>query len=254
MIQSVVAASGLRSPGHGRPTQQQGVLKVKFSRILAVSAAGLLCLAFVVTQVFSQGLPPRQGMAPQAGNPPNIALLDVSFIFKNHPRFNALMEEMKNDVKRAEEDVNREGDSMRKLAEKLDGYIKGSQDYKQLEEEMAKKEAELRVKVTLQRKTFLEREAKIYHNVYQEIAQQVDYYCTNKGIGIVLRFNGDPVDVNKPDSVLSYINKPVVWYEKSRDITPDILDALIKRGGVPAANNRIGSPMQRPGGNSPFQK
>ena len=46
---------------------------------------------------------------------------------------------------------------------------------------------------------------------------------------MVLRFNGDPVDVDKPDSVLSYINKPVVWYDKSRDITPIILDSLVKR-------------------------
>jgi hypothetical protein len=58
---------------------------------------------------------------------------------------------------------------------------------------------------------------------------------------MVMRFNGDPVDVDKPDSVLSFINKPVVYYDKSRDITPIILDSLIKRSGAPAAGIRTGA-------------
>ncbi len=33
------------------------------------------------------------------------------------------------------------------------------------------------------------------------------------GIDMVLRFNSEPVDVDKPDSVLQFINKPVVWYQ-----------------------------------------
>jgi len=225
---------------------------VKLYHLMAVTAAGFLSLSLIGSQVFAQGVPARQSAAPQAGSTPNIALLDVSYIFKNHPRFKAMMEEMKADVDRAESDVNRERDSLRKLVEQLDNFRKGTPDYKAMEEEIARKEADLTVKVQLQRKDFLSREAKIYHTVYQEIEQEVDYYCANKGIDMVLRFNGDPVDVNKPDSVLSYINKPVVWYDKNRDITPIILDSLVKRGGVPAAGNRMGNQPARPG--SPFQK
>jgi len=38
-----------------------------------------------------------------------------------------------------------------------------------------------------------------------------------------LRFNGEAVDVDRPDSVLTYINKPVVWYDRELDITEHIL-------------------------------
>jgi Skp family chaperone for outer membrane proteins len=225
---------------------------VKLSRIMAVTAASLL-LGLICSEAFAQS-PVRPVGSPQAGNPPNIALLDVSYIFKNHPRFKGLMEEMKADVDRAESDVNKERDAIRKLMVQLDSFHKGSPDYKAMEEEIARREADLTVKVQLQRKDFLTREAKIYNTVYQEIEQEVNYYCSNKGIDMVLRFNGDPVDVDKPDSVLSYINKPVVWYDKSRDITPIILDSLTKRTGTQPVGNQLGRPPVRPGAGNPFQK
>jgi Skp family chaperone for outer membrane proteins len=193
----------------------------------------------------------RQPVAAQAGGGTNIALLDVSYIFKNHPRFKSMMDEMKADVEGAEASVNKERDTVRKLIEQLDTYHKGSPDYNAMEKEIAEREANLTVKVQLQRKQFLAQEAKIYFTVYKEVEQEVDYYCSSKNIDLVLRFNGDPVDVDKPDSVLSFINKPVVYYDKSRDITPIILDSLVKRSGAPAAGgNRIGTrpvaPFQNP--------
>jgi Skp family chaperone for outer membrane proteins len=227
---------------------------VKISRLMAVTAVWLLLLCLIGSQAFAQGGLPRQPVAAQAGPAPNIALLDVSYIFKNHPRFKSMMDEMKSDVDRAESDVNKERDTLRKLVEQLEGFRKGTPDYKAMEEEIAKREADLSVRVNLQRKDFLMREAKIYHTVYQEIAQEVDYYCSNKGIDSVLRFNGDPVDVDKPDSVLSFINKPVVYYDKGRDITKPILDALVMRSGAPAGGNRMGAQPVRPGAGNPFQK
>ncbi len=226
---------------------------MKFFRIMAAMAAGFLSLSLIGSQAFAQPGPIRQPVTTPPGAGPNVALLDVSYIFKNHPRFKDMMNDMKADVERAEADVNRERDTIRKLAEKLDDFRKGSPDYKAMEEEIARKEADLSVKVQLQRKQFLEREAKNYLTVYQEIEQEVNYYCQNKNIDMVLRFNGDPADANKPDSVLSYINKPVVWYQKDRDITPIILDSLQKRSGMPAGGNRMGPTAVRPGTN-PFQQ
>jgi Skp family chaperone for outer membrane proteins len=220
---------------------------------MALMAASLLSLIVIGSQVFSQGVPTRMGTSPQAGAGPNIALLDVSFIFKNHPRFKSMMDEMKADVDRAEADVNKERDTIRKLVGDLERFHKGSPDYKAMEEEIARREADLTVRVQLQRKEFLMREAKIYNNVYQEIEQEVGYYCANRGIDLVLRFNGDEVDVDKPDSVLSYINKPVVWYNKSLDITPIIRDALVNRGG-PSGGNRVGRQPVNPGASNPFQE
>jgi outer membrane protein len=138
---------------------------------------------------------------------------------------------------------------MNKLNERLQEFRKGTPDYKQMEEELAKRQADLQVQVQLRKNEFLQREAKIYHTVYMEIWQVTDDYAKQNGVDLVLRFNGDPVDVDRPDSVLTFINKPVVWYQKNMDITPAILGELNR--SAPTAN-RAGAPPMRQG--VPFNK
>jgi Skp family chaperone for outer membrane proteins len=202
---------------------------VKYFPRWAMLAMVVLSLDCWVSLAVAQQAPVR----PAGG--PNIALLDVNFIFKNHARFKGMMEDMKADVERAEARVKADRETISKLAEQMQTFRKGTQDYQQMEEEFAKRQADLAVKVQMQKNGFLQQEAKIYHSVYQEIWQATDYFTKQNGIDIVLRFNGDPVDVDRPDSVLAFINKPVVWYQKNLDITPAILQELNRTAINPAA-------------------
>ena len=209
----------------------------------------VLAIAVLSSSVFVSNVAAQAPARPATG--PSVALLDVSYIFKNHARFKGQMEDMKADVERAEAQVKKERETIIKLAEDLQRFRKGTPDYKALEEELAKRQADLSVQVQLQKNEFLQREAKIYHNVYQEILQVTDYYCKQNTVDMVLRFNGDPVDIDRPDSVLSFINKPVVWYQKNLDITPTILAELNRTTINPAAADRRTVPV-RP--SVPFQK
>jgi Skp family chaperone for outer membrane proteins len=206
--------------------------------------AVVLIMSYLTSLVFAQA-PATQGAGPR------LALLDVSRIFKSHQRFKGMMEDMKADVERAEAQVKTERETITKLAERLQEFRKGTPDYKQMEEELAKRQADLAVQVQLQKNEFLQREAKIYHSVYQEIWQATDYFCKQNRIDMVLRFNGEQVDVDRPDSVLTFINKPVVWYDRGLDITDPILQDLNRTAINPAQANRPGAPA-RPG--VPFQK
>lgn len=207
----------------------------------------LAALAAVLSLGYFCSLTAAQAPAKPAASP-SIALLDVSYIFKNHARFKGQMEDMKADVERAEQTVKAEREAIGKLVERLPEFRKGTPDYKNMEEELTKRQAELQVQVTLQKNEFLQREAKIYHNVYQEIWQVTDYYAKQNGIDMVLRFNGDPVDAERPDSVLAFINKPVVWYQKQLDITPAVLQELNRNAPVRQADGRAApvAPAGRP--------
>ena len=95
--------------------------------------------------------------------------------------------------------------------------------------------ADFNLKMGKLRKDFLEREAKVYYQTYLEVVDAVKYYAKRQNIGLVLRFNGEPVDPNRRDDVLREINKPVVVQDQI-DITPDVL-ALLNRdqqGGAAA--------------------
>ena len=59
----------------------------------------------------------------------------------------------------------------------------------------------------------------------------MEYYAQQNNIGLVLRFNGDQVNPDRPEAILKAINKPVVS-QNNIDITPDVL-ALLNRGGSP---------------------
>ena len=201
----------------------------------------LLSLSANSPQVVAQGQP---GVAqPMAG--PRIALIDVTHIFKNHIRFKGMMGDMKNDVKKAESWVKGERIAVGKLAERLQEFNKGTPDYKAMKEEVARRQADLSVKVQLQRNEFLEREAKIYYTVYQEIWQATDYFARQPNIDIVFRFNGNEVNPDLPQEVLSNINKQVVWYDRGLNITDAILKELNRTAINPAAADRRGTAAPR---------
>jgi Skp family chaperone for outer membrane proteins len=227
------------------------VLNVRKSHLLAILAASVLSIGLVAAYGVAQQ-PGRTAMRPPAAAPnvPNIALLDVSAVFKNHSRFKAMMEQMKADVQQAETHVKQDQEAIRKLAEQLQQYRKGTPEYQQLSEAITKRKADLTVKVQLQKDDFLQREAKIYHNVYHEVQQEVDYVAAAHGISVVLRFSGDAVDPAKPETVIRGINRPVVWYAKNLDITPVILERLNARA-LPNNAAPPGSARRSPHGVNP---
>lgn len=199
---------------------------MKKSRILAVLAGSVLLMA-----IYAVAVPAQQGAAPVAGTRSGgeIALIDIGVIFKNHTRFKQHMADLQADMERAQQQMKSEGESLRKLRERLNEFRAGTPDYKQLEEEITKRSADLSARFQLQKNEFAKTEAKTYYMVYQEIQQEVDALAQANGIAVVLKFNSEEADPNKPDEVLRDLNKPVIWYARNLDITPVVLDSLNRR-------------------------
>jgi Skp family chaperone for outer membrane proteins len=206
--------------------QQQGALNVKKYCLVAALAAVVVSLGLLTGQGVGQAPVRPLGV-------PGIALVDVNYIFKNHPRFKSMMDDLKGDIDRAEQRWKTEAEKIKHDSERINDYRAGTQEYKIIEEEAARKMSDMQVRVKLEQKEFLQREAKVYFNVYTEIMQEVQYYCSVNNIGVVIRFNGDPINVEKPDDVLRGVNQQVVYYSKELDITPAILNRL---GPKPKAN------------------
>lgn len=182
---------------------------------------------------------------------PYIALVDVGYIFKNHVRFKQMMDSLKAEVQQADARIRAENDAIRQMSQQLDQERPGTPNYKQLEEAIAKRRADLQVQMSLQRKEFMLREAKLYYAVYQEIEQVVRYYATQNNIALVLRFNGEPADPDDPDSILREINKPVIYFAQTLDLTPVVLEAL-NRSAAQTATPRQPSGPARPGLPNPY--
>ena len=97
------------------------------------------------------------------------------------------MEEMKADVERAEAQVKAKREQSTSSVS-LQEVQQGNRPLPELEEELAKRQADLQVQVQVAARTsFCNKRPRIYHNVYQEILQATDYYCKQNGIDMVLQ-------------------------------------------------------------------
>jgi Skp family chaperone for outer membrane proteins len=188
-------------------------------------AAAAFGQAFVQAQV--PGQVPGQAPAARPATPAShVAVIDVGYIFKNHARFKQAMDKMKDEVMAAENALKAERDRINGLMEQLKGFNVGTPEYKKLEAEVAKAQGDFSVNAQLQKKDFMDREAKVYLQVYNEVERAVSQFARDNGIAVVHRFDGDPVNATSREQILGSIMKPIVYYDPQIDITPDILRML----------------------------
>ena len=154
-----------------------------------------------------------------------IAVVDISAIFKRHTRFKATMDNMKKEMENIEAELKADREKITQAEQHRNTFGVGTAEYKKADEEVARMMAEFNLKMGRLRKDFLEREAKVYYQTYLEVVDAVNYYAKRQNIGLVLRFNGEPIDPNRRDDVLREINKPVVIQDQI-DITGDVLMLL----------------------------
>jgi Skp family chaperone for outer membrane proteins len=191
--------------------------------LLQVTAATAVLLSVVGFTAAARAQNPAGANAQKHG----VAVVDISYIFENHNRFRMAKEQMKKEIESADAQVKGDRDKLAQMEEQRNTFNPGSQEYKNLDEELARSLAELNLKMGKLRKDFVEREAKVYYQTYLEVVDAVKYYAQRHDIGMVVRFNGARVDPNRREDVLREINKSVV-FQNQVDITPDVL-ALLNR-------------------------
>ncbi len=179
-----------------------------------------LCLGLTaISHSQTQPQPQAQSSGTQ------LAVIDISKIFKNHTRFKQAMEGMKTEVKNFETTLQQRGNQINELRKQMQPYDPGSAEYKQLEAQIMKVQADGQIAAAQKKKEFLEREAKIYFEVYTEVAAEVARFAEQHGIGLVIRFNSDPIDQKNRQAVLEGVNRAVI-FQKHLNITNAILQRL----------------------------
>ena len=186
---------------------------------------------------------PRPAAAPTGAAPTQVVVLDVGYIFKNHAGFNAEMAKIKDDVMEVENRLKQEQERIRGMMEQLKVFQPGTPEYRKLEGDVAKAQGDFQVKAQLEKKDFLDREAKIYHKVYGEVEQAVAAFARQNRIAVVHRFDGEAVDPRETDrgKIMGYLSRPIVYHDPAVDITADVLKML--NGGATAV---AGQPPRQP--------
>jgi Skp family chaperone for outer membrane proteins len=149
------------------------------------------------------------------------------------------MEGMKQEVEAFEATLRNKGQQIEQMRAQLQTFKPGTDNYKNVEEQMAKLAAEGQAQTQLKRKDFLEREAKIYYDTYMEISKAVEQFAQRNGIKLVVRFNSSPIESGDRNSVLEGVNRAVV-YQQNLNITDYVLQ-MLNRNVAGAAAARAGT-------------
>jgi Skp family chaperone for outer membrane proteins len=243
---------------------------VRLSFRCAAAAACITVLSALSGVSQAQGQPGAVRPAPAATRPvapaatqpanytppsgTNVAVIDIAFVFKNHDRFNAAMADIKKDIDLFEAQVRAEQQKLKARAEELQTYTPGSNEFRTKEAELARVNSELQIQIGQKRREFLEREAAVYFEIYEEIEGSVANFAQRARIGLVLRFSRDEMKKEDRASVLQGVNRAVVFHQ-GLEITIPILEDLNRRpfnpNAVPAGPNGAAPPAASTNGGNP---
>lgn len=174
-----------------------------------------------------------------------VRVIDIKYIFEHHTRFKAAMEGLKKEFDASAQRVQAERNAIIQLEQQLKEMNNTSPDYKRLDEDIARRKAEWKLQGDKQLKEFRTKESEILWNVYYEIQLAVQEYSKQNNVGLVLQFNGDPIDSRNPQKIVAGIGRQIVFAAPNRDITPIILGMM--KGPAPQAVGQR-QPIGVPGG------
>lgn len=181
-----------------------------------------------------------------------VAVVDISFIFKNYPPFTQAIEGLKKEMETADGALKADRDRILQMEEQRNALKPGTPEFKKLDESLAQQKASFSIKQGGVRRDFLEKEAKIYYQTYDQVSKAVQSYAMQNKIGLVLRYNGEPCDPTQREDVMRLIMQPII-FQNSIDITADVLLTMgvdvrkLPAGGAApvAGRTQPGQPVQR---------
>lgn len=160
-----------------------------------------------------------------------IVVVDLSKVFEQHPQFKQQMDAIKAAVKSSEAEIQTRGKDIESRAKKLQTFKPSSPEYKQLESETARLQAQIQADMALKRKDFLEQEARAYYSTYLQVKEEIKVFAESNRIGLVLRFSSEEIDPTNRQSVLQGVNQPILYNQGGLDITHYIVDRLHRSAG-----------------------
>lgn len=180
--------------------------------------------AIAMAIVSLTALAPAAASAEDGGH--RIAVVDVAFIFKNHPAIKSQVEKVEGNLKSYDTELKGKREALQQAAARLKTFKPSSPDYAAQEEKVASMESRLRLDMARKRKELAEAEAEIYYENYQRIAEGVKYLAKHYNIDLVLRYNSEPMNANQSESVIRGVMKNVVYHDQALDMTQGVMQYL----------------------------
>jgi Skp family chaperone for outer membrane proteins len=150
------------------------------------------------------------------------ALVDLTRVYAEHAGFKQKVERMKLVVQLAEKELAARKNELEEAKGLLQKMPAGSEK-REAQEKYDDDSAQLQRSVNRQKQQFMEQEARLYAETYDQVLAIIAAYAERERIELVLRFNGSQ-DGFRDDltKTMQHLNRQVL-YHKDIDITDEII-------------------------------
>ncbi len=198
----------------------------------AVAVAVLGSFSGLARPALAQNAPAATGSGVH-----KVGLIDMAHVFKNYKKFEALREDLKNEIGASDTQAKKMAEQIQILQGQMKELKEGSPDYIAKEKQLASLASDFEAFRKVAQRDFLRKESQIYRTIYLEVSDAVQKYADYYKYTLVLRFSREKVDGEQnPQVILQRMNKQVVYYREPDDITLSVLDYLNRKydSGAPA--------------------
>lgn len=208
----------------------------------------LACAALITTSVWI-GTALGQGNAaarPAAELPHKIGLIDMAHVFKEYKEFEALRNDLKEELEATEAEGKKFADKIQSLQNELKSGVfkEGSQEYIARETQLAKSTSDFNTFRAVSQKDFLRKESKIYGTVYKKVEDAIQKYCKAYKYTLILRFSRDELNTDDPQKLIAGLQRTVVHFRPDDDLTDSVVEYLngqyAKASGAPRTTTPAG--------------
>jgi Skp family chaperone for outer membrane proteins len=169
-----------------------------------------------------------------------IAVLDVAKVFKAHTKFNQQLEAIQAQAQKLKSEVDTSQQELRQQAQRVSETLNvGSRERKEAEADLEQKMTSLRTYARQSEAELMSQEAKIYYDTYLQMQKIVTEAAQANNISLVLRFDSSETNTQERASVVSLVNRTIVFQTNS-DITDYVIGQM---NAVPTQASNPASPQ-----------
>lgn len=162
----------------------------------------------------------------QAQGPSEVVLVDLTYIFNHHAGRNAAKKSLEEQLRLAQTDMEIRRQQVLDMNRQLQSLQRDSAEYADLEGRLRDTQFEMQRDFDAKKREFLKKETQMLYATLKEVQDEVAAYCRQSGARIALQFDGEPLKIGDHNQIIKDLNRPVIFWDKSLDITPIILNQI----------------------------
>lgn len=189
------------------------------------------CAVALTSPALAQDAAPAAAGPKKDTTPHRIGLIDMAEVFQGYKKFEVLREGLQAEIEASDAQAKGMVEQMQKLqAEATEQkFVPGSPQFEAAEKRLLQEKSNFEAFRTATQRKLARRESEMFKVIYADTTSAVAKYADYAKFTIVMRFDRKDIDENTaPQEAVQRMNKQIVYYRSSEDITDVVLNFLNK--------------------------